>query len=317
MEKIMIDYQRVFTGLPEIMGMPMKMAYGKWYASRKIDGSYSTRPDKLVCRYVDSNGIQVLEQGGERMSLFQWMIKYGGCKNGFEAKMRLIERGAGYLPMPECKSENIETRYVIQSHVDLSIESRLQTPDNLTKFLFGKFNKTNVDMTLRRYKVGVGRRLIDRKYLNMTQFWYIDSQNRNLHDKLMYYNVDGHRDHNIHPNRAFKKTKGFNGRCLFGEHLLPSHESENQVYIVESEKTALICSIYYGRGLWLACGGKNNLQSCGVKDGWKILPDVDAYSTWKKAFGSAVIPWWDSYEGVDVGEKWDIGDLIVERLIKK
>jgi hypothetical protein len=314
-DEVMIDYARVFTGLPEIMGIPMKMFQGKWYASRKIDGSYSMRWDKLVCRMVD-DGIQVLEQGGETMTLFNWMIKYGGCRDRFAAKMRLIECGAGYLPMPEYKGEDVETRYVLQRNVDLSVEARLQTHDNLTMWLKSIFDPGSVETVLRMYQVGVGRRYVAGAYRNMTQFWYIDSQRRVLHDKLMLYRPDGHRDREIAPGRMFKKSKGYNSYGLFGEHLIPTHGGGN-VYVVESEKTALLGALYYGKGLWLACGGKNNLRACGVKEGWKILPDVDAFKTWKNLFGGACIEWWSGYKGVEIGEKWDIGDLIVERLIKK
>lgn len=313
-EKIRIDYLKVFTGLPDIMGIPMKMVAGKWIASRMIDGSYSTRPDKLVCRQVD-DGIQVLEQGGESMTLFTWMQKYGGCKTRFEAKMRLIDMGAGYVEAPDYREKDVEIRFIDQRNIDKSTEVRMQSEDNLTCYLKSIFGSIDTETLLRQYRVGAGRRVVDGSYVNMTQFWYINSDGRILHDKLMLYKTDGHRDKAVIPGRMFKKTKGYNGKCLFGEHLLSMYPDE-QVYVVESEKTALLASLFYGKGLWLACGGKNNLRACGVKPGWKVLPDVDAFSAWRREFGDACVEWWKPY-GVEVGEKWDIADLIVECLIKK
>jgi hypothetical protein len=154
--------------------------------------------------------------------------------------------------------------------------------------------------------------------------WAVFNEGRDVNTKLSLGLRAGvsdlllkdHRDREIAPGRMFKKSKGYNSYGLFGEHLIPTHGGGN-VYVVESEKTALLGALYYGKGLWLACGGKNNLRACGVKDGWKILPDVDAFKTWKNAFGNACVEWWRGYDGMEIGEKWDIGDLIVERLIKK
>ena len=53
-----------------------------------------------------------------------------------------------------------------------------------------------------------------------------------------------------------------------------------------------------------------------MREGWRILPDVDAYDDWEAEFGDACVEWWKPY-GVEVGEKWDVGDLIVECLMKK
>ena len=51
-------------------------------------------------------------------------------------------------------------------------------------------------------------------------------------------------------------------QTLFGMHLLDRYP-EAEVHIVESEKTALICAIYFGdmeHHLWMACCGKYNLK---------------------------------------------------------
>lgn len=311
---VQIDYHKAFAALPEIMGMPMKLIHNKWCASRKIDGSYSPRPDKLVCRLVDENGIQILEQGGECITLFTWMLKYGGCKNNNEVKMRLIERSVGYLPIPDSIEKEQEIRYVDRKYLDWSIENRINYQDELTLFLKDRFGPIRTEATLRYYNVGVGRKSVAGQYCNMTQFWYINELNEILHDKLMQYKMDGHRDKEINPSRFFKKSKGYVGRCLFGAHLIPKNHGM-QVYVVESEKTALVASLYFSKGLWLACGGKNNLKRIGVKDDWKILPDVDAFDEWERAFPGKCVKWWESYKNFEVGPKWDIGDLILECLI--
>ena len=57
------------------------------------------------------------------------------------------------------------------------------------------------------------------------------------------------------------------------------------VAIVESEKTAVICSSYWPDYVWLATGGKSQLNSrLQVLKGRKIVafPDVDGYQEWKE-----------------------------------
>ena len=46
----------------------------------------------------------------------------------------------------------------------------------------------------------------------------------------------------------------------FGEHLLMNHDRKMSVAIVESEKTAIVCSIIYPNFTWLATGSKANLS---------------------------------------------------------
>lgn len=48
-------------------------------------------------------------------------------------------------------------------------------------------------------------------------------------------------------------------QCLFGEHLLPLYP-DKPVALVESEKTAVICSGLMPRFLWRATGGKQQIN---------------------------------------------------------
>ena len=72
-------------------------------------------------------------------------------------------------------------------------------------------------------------------------------------------------------------------QCLFGEHILPANPLK-PVGIVESEKTALICSVTYPKLLWLATGGKYNftperfLPLAGRII--NAIPDAGAYRFW-------------------------------------
>jgi hypothetical protein len=73
-------------------------------------------------------------------------------------------------------------------------------------------------------------------------------------------------------------------QCLFGEHLLKQYPFK-PVALVESEKTAVICSAFWPEYIWLATGGKSQLNDrLQVLKGRKVVafPDVDGYLEWKE-----------------------------------
>ena len=118
-------------------------------------------------------------------------------------------------------------------------------------------------------------------------FPYLDRYNTLHQIKHMKYGADGHRlktEHSI----WIEKDKHYKCPSLFGAHLVD--DSVQTLYIVESEKTALICSTVqpyraiYGDGVWLATGGKGQLTAAKLIDyhGKAIVlcPDVDAMGDW-------------------------------------
>ena len=74
-------------------------------------------------------------------------------------------------------------------------------------------------------------------------------------------------------------------QCLFGEHLLPRYPDKT-VALVESEKTAIICSALMPQYLWLATGGKSGLtpERLSALKGRKVIvfPDTDAFKDWQQ-----------------------------------
>lgn len=325
-ENIKIDYPKVFSILPEIMGMPMTFYGNRWYAARKIDGSFSVRKDKLVCRLKQGTRpgegmfIQILEQGGKVTTLFSWMIDYGGCKDKMEAKLRLLNMSAAVLTVPDFTEKYAAQRFVAPEYMERSYEKRITTGDNLTEFLWSIFGRYNTEIVLRDYKLGCSYRICpsNNKYYNMTQFWYINRNQEIYHDKIILYNTDGHRNHDFGGGRAFIKAKGYGGRCFFGEHLLANRNEGEKVYVVESEKTALIAKLYFKKGIWLATGGKCNFRKEGTDKDWIYISDYDAYDYWKRlACQSSCPKWWESYPEYTPGEHDDIGDLILWKMKNK
>ena len=129
-------------------------------------------------------------------------------------------------------------------------------------------------------------------------FLQIDQDNQCRTGKIMQYNpATGHRIKD--PNKpgrinwlhsVLKRRKQLPPdwqltQCLFGEHLLPQHQDKT-VALVESEKTAIICSAMMPQYLWLATGGKSGLTSERLSSlkGRKIIvfPDIDAFKDWQQ-----------------------------------
>lgn len=82
-------------------------------------------------------------------------------------------------------------------------------------------------------------------------------------------------------------------QCLFGEHLTHLYPHK-PVAVLESEKSALICSAIYPRFVWLAVGGQSNFTKERCKCLWNkdvlIFPDCDVtgetYAKWDKTVHS-------------------------------
>ena len=74
-------------------------------------------------------------------------------------------------------------------------------------------------------------------------------------------------------------------QCLFGLHLI-NESSKKGIAIVESEKTALMMSLFLPNYIWMATGGKGNFNKkmlLPIK-GYTILvyPDKSEFNDWNK-----------------------------------
>jgi len=120
------------------------------------------------------------------------------------------------------------------------------------------------------------QRAANRYHLGSTKagdviFWQIDERQRVREGKIMAYENDCHRSRVRKPMTVSwlmkHRMKDADGKpllpdtwryapCLFGLHLL----STGTVAIVESEKTAIICSEWFPECTWMATGGMGNLS---------------------------------------------------------
>lgn len=298
-----IDYSKVFEVLPQVTGLPLRR-YGRyWNGACYLDGTPHHRRNKLSCRIAPrGDGIQLLEAGGDCMDLWKWLLEFGGCKSHYEVACRLRVETNGVLAP---KQAILPTFSPVP--MDLYVESlKRGKKDSFWRFLTSMWSDVEVEEVLELYHV-CSTRLRDGRWA--TQFWYVDKELRPLHDKIILYKDDGHRDKSFGGSREFKTADGYGLRCLFGEDQLARRESGQRVFVVESEKTAILMKLRYPRHIYLASGGVNNLRS--VDSDWELLPDFDsAGHKWLDRWGSQCVEWWKWYMDAEVGN--DMGDIVVK-----
>jgi len=144
--------------------------------------------------------------------------------------------------------------------------------NNLFIFLKTIFQEQDIENVFNRYFVQTS--LFD-KWENGCIFWRITTDGKKLAYKLIQFHKDGpregHRNQEIHIlQHSLIDNKHEQRYCLFGLHLLNDPKNgDKKICIVESEKTALIASIVYPQGLWLATGSCRYLNKMNIND----IPD--------------------------------------------
>ncbi len=121
-----------------------------------------------------------------------------------------------------------------------------------------------------------------------TVFWQIDTQGKVRTGKIMLYSpTTGKRVKNLEQpvywvHKALKQPEFELRQCLFGEHLLI--DKAKPVAIVESEKTAIIASVYLPQFIWVAVGSLTNLntEKCNILKGLNVtlFPDLNGFDKW-------------------------------------
>lgn len=121
-----------------------------------------------------------------------------------------------------------------------------------------------------------------------------------------------------------KKIQNYELRqCFFGEHLL--NNNSKAVAIVESEKTAIIASVYLPQYIWLATGGINmlNEEKCSVLKGRKVFffPDNGAFQMWSQIiskfsfYNTFIVS--DFLEKQELSSEYSIGFDLADYLVKR
>jgi len=236
------------------------------------------------------------------------------------------EEKCGYHKKPETNDVIfIPKREVIEKKTDyihLSVLEKYFLYDNdcnLIQFLKGIFNEKQLNTARFNYLLSCVN--------DNTIFWQIDQLERVRSGKIMEYNPStGKRikDENgkAHINWMHKQPYNLK-QCLFGLHLTKEDKIKT-IAIVESEKTAVIMSMFVPDFLWLATGSKNGfkIEYISLIKLHKIIafPDKGCYKDWfDKAlemnnFGYNITVS-DLIENTECEDGLDIADLYLKEKI--
>jgi hypothetical protein len=155
--------------------------------------------------------------------------------------------------------------------------------NRLIQYLCRTIGDEATRQAIARYFIGTSKH-----WDSSTVFWQIDGCGKIRAGKIMQY--DSHTGKRIKEpvnkitwvHTVLKLPDFHLYQCLFGEHLLKGNNKP--VCIVESEKTAIIASVYLPDMIWLACGGCGNLslKLCESLKGRTVVlyPDCGKYNEW-------------------------------------
>lgn len=155
--------------------------------------------------------------------------------------------------------------------------------NKFVQYLLQLFDDSTVSELIQKYHIGTSKH-----WPGSTVFWQIDQQGNIRTGKVMQYDNTGHRVKEPYNKITWVHsliTDEYNlDQCLYGEHLIT--DEDQPVAIVESEKTAIIASVYFPKYTWLASGAKHNLkpEKCGCLMGKRVtlFPDVGAFQEWQQ-----------------------------------
>jgi len=190
--------------------------------------------------------------------------------------------------------------------------------DNLTEFLKSKFSKQEVFKAMQNYFITGTNHF----WNNGTVFWQIDTNEKIRGAKIMLYdNITGKRvkepyNHINWLHKATKETDFKLCQCLFGLHRI-NEDYQKTITVCESEKTAIIMSIFLPEFIWTATGSKGNFKFELLEPLKKrniiAFPDKGEYNNWlnkatdlnAKGFKIAVS---ELIENTDFNNGFDLAD---------
>lgn len=259
--------------------------------------------NKRFVRYVDITTGEILNENVGRCE------RKESC--GYHYRPREYFQQAGKKPV----FKKVEPPPVLPTYfydftlVDKSLLNHTKT--ELFRYLVQYFKEEQVKNTFQKYFVGHST-----KFRNSIVFWQIDEKENVRSGKYMVYNsITGKRD----KSKFFwsKVPENYQReQCFFGLHLLNKYcPSEYKIGIVESEKTALICDLFFNEKIiWLASGGMQNLnlkKFLPLENRTIILfPDLSSCNSKKSSF-----TYWKEF-GNKVKQKYKI-DLKINNYLEQ
>lgn len=296
--RFVYDPTAALRNAPKLLGMELREHGRELMGGYYLNGEpHAWRKDKLKV-FIGRGSVWVSEEGGECLSLPNWLQRYGGAAD-YKDALRMIRGESQVLHWSGEFQERVrgEVKYVGQDVLEAARRYDLRKSP-LFRWMCGLFPEDRVREVWKRYNVttdGKGNAV----------FWYVNQEGKILFDKRIAYREDGHRDKKFFPGRQYRVGDAYTGRCYFGAHL---PDDGKKAFICESEKSALLCALYYNGRRVLATGGKGNLRE--VARNVMLLPDMDAREEWAEK--GEIWKWWERW-GVpedQIPDHADIGDMI-------
>ncbi len=248
---------------------------------------------RIFTRYIDTDTGQHLPE------------KYGRCERLNNCGYSLDPYKDGYSKAIWATEQQLQGTYYNPalkgtSPRDISfVETRIfqkslfrYDRNNFFRYLCDLFHQETATNLMHRFDIGSSRH-----WDGATVFWQVDTNGQVRTGKVMLYAVDtGKRAKVVLPDGSKKslitwvhsilKLTDFNlHQCLFGLQQLKASPNNIPVAVVESEKTAIIATVYLPGFIWLACGSLTNLTKEKLEplQGRKIalFPDLGAYERWQ------------------------------------
>ena len=306
------------------------------------DGNFIIRP-KNVAKYPNTWHCFVCDEGGdavkflkmkERLS-FPDAIRWLAKRKGIDVDDRTVKIDIKpYVPPPPPPLMELKRELVMKTMKERTYANNFLTW--LWQLPWSSQQRERFDEVLWQYCVGGWQ---DGRVV----FWLIDTAGVPRAAKLMKFYPQGHpkyghRDKDSHPGWIYNQMglreeydpEGHTiMKPLFGGHLAKRYP-QAEVHVVESEKTALFCAIYFGepeKHLWMATAGKGNLKRellaplIAQERTIALHPDKDGVAEWdakRKEIGyerayinnTILTLQWKPEDG----DKADVADVLVRLL---
>lgn len=238
--------------------------------------------------FIPVSVVKMLDIEQKKIQLPEWLI----LKNNIPYNSSLPIIDDKIIHHKVSKPEPKQISYIPETIFNKVVESDVVC--NLVEYLFkclqkNHFTSEDLRQTILDYS------LCGITYKNVSKasvFWQNDLKGKIRYGKVMQYNPDtGKRLKRngyaiINSIAKLYEIENFNReQCFYGLHLIKNDTQNKPIGIVESEKTAIVLSLYNKSLIWLASGSLNGLTEYKMKPikSRKIIlyPDKGCFEDWK------------------------------------
>lgn len=285
------DPVAAMNNAPKLLGMELVRKGSGLQGGYYLNGDkHRYRNDKLKV-FIGRGSVWVSEEGGRCISLPQWLIEFGGAAD-FKDAVKIIkgESQTIHYDRESFREKFREEVKYVSPDVLLGAKEYDLSLSPLFRHMCELFPEARVRAIWGAYNVTTNSK-------GATVFWYLNQNGQICHDKEVWYDESGHRIKTLPMGRKFRIGDGYTENPMFGSHFKKTPKG-----ILESEKSALYASCYFG-GVWLATGGMGNLRDPG---NIPLYPDRDAEEAWSTK--GDCIDWYSDWP--ECGDHSDLGDKI-------